>query len=171
MARLALSVRFASPRGKKIRTKRWLYPSMSLRSLSLNPPPTSRSLPCSPHPPSPTLTPPRFSLCRCVACNVECGPGSQHPGSCAAYNAWRAANDSGDTLVGRFLAGLDKARLRCPACSGEFEKDGGCNHMTCPCGAHYCAVCCDLISATRPHDHFHPGPAARSPPCPLFPGQ
>ncbi len=106
-----------------------------------------------------------------MACNVECGPGSQHPGGCAAYNAWRAANDTGDALFGQFLAGLGQARLRCPACRRDTEKDGGCNHMTCPCGAHYCAVCGDAISATRPHDHFHLGPAARNPHCPLFPGQ
>ncbi|CAL5979158.1 Conserved_hypothetical protein [Hexamita inflata] len=30
---------------------------------------------------------------------------------------------------------------RCPNCKILFEKDGGCNHITCKCGAHWCYVC------------------------------
>ena len=110
---------------------------------------------------------------RCVACNVPSGPGTQHADGCARYLEWRAANADGDRLVSEgYLRGLGANRLRCQGCRRDFEKDGGCNHITCPCGAHYCSVCGDVLPATRPYDHFNWGqPSARNPPCVLFPGQ
>ncbi len=103
---------------------------------------------------------------------MESGPRTQHPGTCAAYVEWREANEGGDGLADEYMAGLGADRLRCPACRREFAKDGGCNHITCPCGAHYCSECGAVIPATRPYDHFNPGqPTARDPPCRLFPGQ
>ncbi|CZT52153.1 uncharacterized protein RSE6_13415 [Rhynchosporium secalis] len=30
---------------------------------------------------------------------------------------------------------------RCPSCRQALEKTGGCNHMTCGCGQHFCWVC------------------------------
>ena len=111
-------------------------------------------------------------LGRCVACNVECGRGTQHPNTCAKYQEWKAANTDADTLAGDYMNALGSGRLRCPGCRRDFEKDGGCNHITCPCKTHYCCFCGDKLSATRPHDHFQAGnPTARKPPCPLFPGQ
>src|SRR5690606_32376419 len=29
----------------------------------------------------------------------------------------------------------------CPKCGKATEKNGGCNHITCPCGAHWCWNC------------------------------
>jgi len=29
----------------------------------------------------------------------------------------------------------------CPKCGKAIEKNGGCNHMSCPCGHHFCWVC------------------------------
>src|SRR5690348_2365825 len=29
----------------------------------------------------------------------------------------------------------------CPKCNKPIEKNGGCNHMSCPCGHHFCWVC------------------------------
>jgi hypothetical protein len=31
--------------------------------------------------------------------------------------------------------------LKCPKCQVVTWKDGGCNHITCPCGCHWCYVC------------------------------
>lgn len=30
---------------------------------------------------------------------------------------------------------------KCPKCSAIIEKNGGCRHMSCPCGAHFCSEC------------------------------
>jgi hypothetical protein len=103
---------------------------------------------------------------------VECGRGTQHTTTCEKYQEWKAANADADALTGGYLNSLGSGRLRCPGCRRDFEKDGGCNHITCPCKTHYCCICGDMLSATRPYDHFQPGnPAARTPACPLFPGQ
>jgi hypothetical protein len=29
----------------------------------------------------------------------------------------------------------------CPKCTIQTSKNGGCNHITCPCGAHWCWTC------------------------------
>jgi hypothetical protein len=67
----------------------------------------------------------------------------------------------------KMVKGAD--RLRCPGCRCEFAKDGRCNHITCPCGTHYCRECNCVVAATRPYDHFNAGgQTARDPPCKLF---
>ncbi|EQC26260.1 hypothetical protein SDRG_15921 [Saprolegnia diclina VS20] len=43
---------------------------------------------------------------------------------------------------------------RCPRCTVRIEKDGGCNHMTCNCGQHFCWICleaCESGTATYAH--------------------
>jgi hypothetical protein len=35
---------------------------------------------------------------------------------------------------------------QCPQCNAPVEKNGGCDHMTCLCGAHWCWVCRKLCS-------------------------
>ncbi|KDO31876.1 hypothetical protein SPRG_03092 [Saprolegnia parasitica CBS 223.65] len=43
---------------------------------------------------------------------------------------------------------------RCPRCTVRIEKDGGCNHMTCDCGQHFCWLClqaCESGTATYAH--------------------
>jgi hypothetical protein len=30
---------------------------------------------------------------------------------------------------------------KCPSCYRNIFKDGGCRHMSCPCGSHFCAAC------------------------------
>lgn len=47
----------------------------------------------------------------------------------------------------------DKTIQRCPRCKAPIEKNGGCNHMTCKCGAHFCWLCNADITI-RPYDHF-----------------
>ncbi|KAK8069629.1 hypothetical protein PG994_006245 [Apiospora phragmitis] len=32
----------------------------------------------------------------------------------------------------------------CPGCGVATQKKGGCNHMTCRCGAEWCSVCGEL---------------------------
>ena len=33
------------------------------------------------------------------------------------------------------------AQKRCPACQAPIQKNGGCNHMSCPCGHEFCWLC------------------------------
>ena len=38
---------------------------------------------------------------------------------------------------------------RCPRCKSPIEKNGGCNHMTCRCGCHFCWLCNADITKNR----------------------
>jgi hypothetical protein len=44
---------------------------------------------------------------------------------------------------------------QCPECRRIIEKSEGCNHMACPCGAHFCWQCGKSFSATTIYDHMH----------------
>jgi len=39
------------------------------------------------------------------------------------------------------LKWLEKKTKKCPKCKESIEKDSGCNHMTCRCGAQFCWLC------------------------------
>ncbi|KAK0239865.1 hypothetical protein EDD85DRAFT_823594 [Armillaria nabsnona] len=43
---------------------------------------------------------------------------------------------------------------KCPTCSRLLEKTEGCNHMTCPCGAHICWRCMGVFDAGNIYDHM-----------------
>ena len=43
---------------------------------------------------------------------------------------------------------------KCPECRRVIEKSEGCNHMTCPCGAHFCWQCGKSFSAATIYDHM-----------------
>jgi hypothetical protein len=43
---------------------------------------------------------------------------------------------------------------RCPSCGVLTEKTHGCNHMTCPCGTHFCWICRGVFDATVIYDHM-----------------
>ena len=42
------------------------------------------------------------------------------------------------------------------SCGKQFFKTEGCNHMTCPCGAHYCYECGEQLGS-NPYEHFGRG--------------
>ncbi len=74
----------------------------------------------------------------CSACHVEFHEGldcasyrDNLSGGDDAYRKWREQNNV-------------KA---CPKCKTDLEKNGGCNHMTCPrCRTHMCWVCMQTFS-------------------------
>lgn len=56
---------------------------------------------------------------------------------------WRC--DDCQPVVGAAAGGKDEVVFReCPGCGVATEKTGGCNHITCRCGADWCFVCGEL---------------------------
>lgn len=51
--------------------------------------------------------------------------------------------------------------VECKKCKRRFFKDEGCNHMTCPCGQHYCYQCGATLDPKRPYAHFGEGMPVR----------
>ena len=45
---------------------------------------------------------------------------------------------------------------KCPNCKRWVEKISGCNHITCPCGIHFCYTCGQIRDSIRPYDHVCP---------------
>jgi hypothetical protein len=43
----------------------------------------------------------------------------------------------------------------CPGCGVDVEKSSGCNHITCPCGTHWCWACRHVGDATTIYDHMY----------------
>jgi len=39
------------------------------------------------------------------------------------------------------ISTMKKIGKQCPACKRPIQKNGGCNHMSCPCGNHWCWLC------------------------------
>ncbi|KAG1665888.1 hypothetical protein FOA52_005377 [Chlamydomonas sp. UWO 241] len=83
------------------------------------------------------------SVVVCSACRVE-----EHEGpSCAAYKQSRGVKG----LDLAFRAWKDAHDVRaCPRCAADIEKNEGCNHMTCKCGAHICWFCMQAFDASGP---------------------
>jgi hypothetical protein len=81
--------------------------------------------------------------CACGAATCfACGEPAHAPAACAQAAAWRAE------LAALRAAAPDRDRrwLRahtraCPGCAAAVEKRGGCNHISCTCGAQWCWAC------------------------------
>ena len=44
---------------------------------------------------------------------------------------------------------------RCPECNSVIEKSGGCNHITCRCGAHFCWKCGKTFNSNEIYQHMN----------------
>ncbi|KAL8366504.1 hypothetical protein RB595_005004 [Gaeumannomyces hyphopodioides] len=77
----------------------------------------------------------------CTACH-----GNAHQGyTCAEFR------DLGAGGHGALARAKAKLGIRdCPRCKTPIEKTEGCNHMTCPCGAHICWKCLAVFDAPAP---------------------
>jgi hypothetical protein len=58
----------------------------------------------------------------------------------ANYQALVAAQPDGYEDDGDWSDNIG-LKKNCPSCDVLIEHDGGCNHMTCACGTHFCFVC------------------------------
>jgi len=85
-------------------------------------------------------------LCSAGTC-TQCGLGA-HPGDACPMSYRRQFGDMPEDV-------LSEARKQaCPGCARSVSKFGGCNHMTCLCGVHWCWVCAGSIDAKDPAAHF-----------------
>ncbi|KAL1941714.1 hypothetical protein VTO73DRAFT_6714 [Trametes versicolor] len=76
--------------------------------------------------------PPACGTLTCARCRIAVDPAPGAPvHACGHEPAHRAALRLGNTL----------GWVRCPECEQLVERDGGCSHMTCACGAHFCYGC------------------------------
>jgi len=57
--------------------------------------------------------------------------------SCDYFDVYK--DDPDQTL--RMWMQMEKDVKHCPKCKQVIQKNGGCNHVTCRCGAHICWVC------------------------------
>ncbi len=71
----------------------------------------------------------------------------QHAGTCRQFLQGGGGAGAG---AERFLKQLRGRFLVCPACRAGIEKASGCNHMTCWCGAHFCAMCGEVLPPPTP---------------------
>ena len=68
------------------------------------------------------------------------------PTAAAAAAAADQANDGiGSTIVAK----------SCPTCTVTTEKTSGCDHMTCPCGAHWCFECGEVSTYADIYKHMN----------------
>lgn len=80
--------------------------------------------------------------CRCGQqfC-IDCKEEPHFPVNCIAYRAYiDQARRNGDFIAPNFWRVRVDGR-NCISCNEFIEKNGGCNHMTCRCGAQFCWAC------------------------------
>jgi ariadne-1 len=81
----------------------------------------------------------------CFSCQRE----PHLPATCAMVSAWhQKAKDDSETA--NWLVSHTK---ECPQCHKAVEKNGGCNHISCTCGAHFCWMCLGLFDTRTVYSH------------------
>lgn len=75
----------------------------------------------------------------CTACHLKYHEGM----TCAMYKAALK-----DQSLKNWLEANPGMRKLCPKCKVGIEKDGGCNHISCNCGAHICWQCLQYFATS-----------------------
>ncbi|KAN0085637.1 hypothetical protein V8E55_006771 [Tylopilus felleus] len=91
--------------------------------------------------------------CFSVVCN-GCHEDAHDGLSCAEGKAQRDPAER-ERLNDAWIASQNGRVRKCPQCSVPIEKLDGCNHMTCPCGAHICWRCMGIFTAETIYPHMH----------------
>ncbi|KAH3765117.1 putative E3 ubiquitin-protein ligase ariadne-1 [Pelomyxa schiedti] len=81
----------------------------------------------------------------CFNCQFE----PHAPATCSMVAAWQKKL-SDDSETAKWLSANTKD---CPTCHKATEKNGGCNHISCTCGAHWCWVCVKAFDASTVYSH------------------
>ena len=93
--------------------------------------------------PKDSQDPPAFHCPSCLRSVCSACQGVPHEGiSCfeAEINQ-NAEVQKADALLEKWAGRKGKDVHRCPKCNAMIEKNKGCNHIRCHCGAHICWVC------------------------------
>ncbi|KAI1376628.1 hypothetical protein F4677DRAFT_445421 [Hypoxylon crocopeplum] len=80
--------------------------------------------------------------------------------SCHAQHGTMTCAEHKDIASGGYAAyeqlKREKGIKDCPKCGTPLEKTGGCDHMTCKCGAHICWICLRTFKSSQPcYDHMN----------------
>ncbi|KAG7448025.1 uncharacterized protein BT62DRAFT_965815 [Guyanagaster necrorhizus] len=96
------------------------------------------------------------SILRCPSCFSEtcssCGEDSHERLSCE--DARIHNNPAEQERMSEAWLLQQRGIKKCPTCSRLLEKTEGCNHMSCPCGAHICWRCMGVFDADKIYDHM-----------------
>lgn len=78
-----------------------------------------------------------------------CKEPSHQPATCEMVKAWKKkCTDDSETY--NWLSFNTKD---CPSCKKVTEKNGGCNHISCVCGAHWCWMCNGVFDSRSVYQH------------------
>ncbi|CAM4897906.1 unnamed protein product [Rotaria socialis] len=90
--------------------------------------------------------------CRCghQFC-IDCKQEPHFPARCSSYREYIDEVYRNGDLTTEYNAKILVRGRNCVSCNYFIEKNGGCNHMTCRCGAQFCWVCTGYWK-----DHFGP---------------
>jgi hypothetical protein len=83
----------------------------------------------------------------CTSCHEEAHEGM----TCAER---KLHNDPAEQERLNDQLAMQSGFKRCPECTVWIEKDEGCNHMSCRCGAHICWVCMKVFTRDTIYDHM-----------------
>jgi ariadne-1 len=76
--------------------------------------------------------------CPCgVSFCFKCASPAHSPVPCSMWDQWDA-KFRGESENLKWISLNTKS---CPGCHKPIEKNGGCNHVSCPCGMHLCYAC------------------------------
>ena len=92
----------------------------------------------------------------CTKCHKQYHTGI----SCEMYSAGQPKTD--EEMLEEWIQEDPTNRKKCPKCSTPIEKNEGCKHITCTCGAHMCWLCLQTFK-TAMECYYH------QPDCPALP--
>ena len=94
-------------------------------------------------PPKDSENPPAFHCPSCLRSICSACQGIPHEGvSCFEWEINQNVEvQKADALLEKWAGRKGKDVHRCPKCNAMIEKNKGCNHIRCHCGAHICWVC------------------------------
>ena len=93
--------------------------------------------------PKDSQDPPAFHCPSCLRSICSACQGIPHEGiSCFEWEINQNSEvQKADALLEKWAGRKGKDVHRCPKCNAMIEKNKGCNHIRCHCGAHICWVC------------------------------